>query len=886
MTNSIDFILTTAANEIIFKVLSGKTLNFTRMAVGDGFSYDINAAKNYTALVNEVLSLDITKIETSSLSSVRVTSAFKNTDAEKEFYYREVGLYAQDPDTGKEILYAYGNRNDAAELITPTGSSVISKQLNFIISVGDSANVTFNVNAGVYALQEDVTTLQTSLHELNSTKAKQSDLEVERARINNLATLKEGSTTGDAELIDGHVDDFGNTHENIGTAFRTRANQLHRGIECAENKVATEINAWISGKYIATNGEIGSLVVYTENTGGFLYQIVECKANDIFRIKGVGGATPKLWCFVDANNQIVKRASTDSDNIVANNYLLITAPCEGKLICNCSTAYSYGLKKIDYITREEYTSSSNGIKENSKRTVFYEDKFDKVFNSSLNIIDSKSIVKSCVISTSGEITENYNYKTSDYISVGNQNKITFAPFSAVAQFDGVYAIAFYDKTKAFIKRVTFADEYYGKGSCTCNIVENSYYVRIIMGRVFEPPFAVFGSELKDYEDYSIKLNKSALPDDINEIVSPYVKFDFSNVEMIDVSSDVAKIDYVEGKYTILEQVYQLFDALVSSYHNYVTRVDCAEITGLSYPEYANGINTQGTYKVTPKYRTYMYKFECANQKSGNGNTGTIPKKKLFIVAGTHGNELAAPFNVYLFAKQLCECKDKNIFMLRSAFDVYIVPCLNGYGMYHEMRANGNLVNINRNYPFNGWVVDGENTKTDEPNAMNNYTGASAGSEFETQIVMKLTELINPQIAIDHHNYGNGSSQFYSEIYNEGQNKLCYQALCECSYAFKQNYPEYFGSGWGLLQEQSDGHSSPGYVYEDNEGKTSGWWSSNGVSFPATIEISHGITYYGGVNDITKTRDTFGNTTFSVSEYTLRLQLLKYCQWVLDNASLN
>ena len=160
MTNTIDFILTTAANEIIFKVLSGKTLNFTRMAVGDGFSYDTNAAKNYTALVNEVLSLDITKIETSSLSSVRVTSAFKNTDTEKEFYYREVGLYAQDPDTGKEILYAYGNRNDAAELITPTGSSVITKQLIFIISVGDSANVTFNVNEDVYALQEDMLNVQ------------------------------------------------------------------------------------------------------------------------------------------------------------------------------------------------------------------------------------------------------------------------------------------------------------------------------------------------------------------------------------------------------------------------------------------------------------------------------------------------------------------------------------------------------------------------------------------------------------------------------------------------------------------------------------------------------------------------------------------------------
>ena len=160
MSNTIDFILTNSAYELISKVLSGKTLNFTRMAVGDGFSYDTTVAKNYNTLVNEVLSLDITKIKTSSLSSVRVTSAFKNTDAENEFYYREVGLYAQDPDTGNEVLYAYGNRNDAAELITPTASNIITKQLIFIISVGDSANVTFNVNADIYALQEDMLDVQ------------------------------------------------------------------------------------------------------------------------------------------------------------------------------------------------------------------------------------------------------------------------------------------------------------------------------------------------------------------------------------------------------------------------------------------------------------------------------------------------------------------------------------------------------------------------------------------------------------------------------------------------------------------------------------------------------------------------------------------------------
>ena len=171
MANTIDFILTTAADELISKVLSGKTLNFTRMAVGDGFSYDINVAKGFKNVVNEVLSLDITKKETLSPSSVRITSVFKNTDAQKEFYYREVGLYAQDPDTGEEVLYAYGNRNDAAELITPTGSNVVTKQLVFIISVGDSANVTFNVNADVYALQEDMLDVQAEIKALETSKA-------------------------------------------------------------------------------------------------------------------------------------------------------------------------------------------------------------------------------------------------------------------------------------------------------------------------------------------------------------------------------------------------------------------------------------------------------------------------------------------------------------------------------------------------------------------------------------------------------------------------------------------------------------------------------------------------------------------------------------------
>lgn len=197
MANTIDFILTNAAKELSAKVLNGKILNFTRMAIGDGYSFDTNVAKGFITLVNEVLSLDITKKEVLDEESVKITSAFSNTDADAEFYYREVGLFAEDPDTKEEVLYAYGNRNDAAELITPAGNNIVTKQLMFIVTVGDSANVTFNVNQDIYALQTDMVDVQTDINQVqtdieeiqNNVEGVQNNIEGVQ---NNITTLQTG----------------------------------------------------------------------------------------------------------------------------------------------------------------------------------------------------------------------------------------------------------------------------------------------------------------------------------------------------------------------------------------------------------------------------------------------------------------------------------------------------------------------------------------------------------------------------------------------------------------------------------------------------------------------------------------------------------------------
>lgn len=56
-------------------------------------------------------------------------------------------------------------------------------------------------------------------------------IEVERARINALATLKDGSTTGDAELQDVRIGVDGTTYASAGEAVRTQFNNLDKGYE-------------------------------------------------------------------------------------------------------------------------------------------------------------------------------------------------------------------------------------------------------------------------------------------------------------------------------------------------------------------------------------------------------------------------------------------------------------------------------------------------------------------------------------------------------------------------------------------------------------------------------------------------------------------------------
>lgn len=148
--NNIKF--TTKGRNLHAKAQVGAALNFTRIAIGDS---DNGGASSdaYDALLNQIHSMNITKLKPTSNGTAIVGGVFNNSGL-PAFYFREIGLFAMDPDLG-EILYCYGNAGANAEHIPEGGgSTILERELNIIATVGNATSLTANIDYSMYATME------------------------------------------------------------------------------------------------------------------------------------------------------------------------------------------------------------------------------------------------------------------------------------------------------------------------------------------------------------------------------------------------------------------------------------------------------------------------------------------------------------------------------------------------------------------------------------------------------------------------------------------------------------------------------------------------------------------------------------------------------------
>lgn len=103
-------------------------------------------------------------------------------------------------------------------------------------------------------------------------------ISVERARIDNISTLTEGSTTGDAELLDIRVKSDGTTSTSAGNAVREQISKLNGdidklnkgGLNLKDEVIAEDINNWLNEHPEATTTVQDGVITESKIYSGFL----------------------------------------------------------------------------------------------------------------------------------------------------------------------------------------------------------------------------------------------------------------------------------------------------------------------------------------------------------------------------------------------------------------------------------------------------------------------------------------------------------------------------------------------------------------------------------------------------------------------------------------
>lgn len=140
------------------KAQAGTALKFTKMQLGDG-ELGSQAIAAMTGLINPLITVGISGVKAGN-NYATVKSNFSNSGLTTGFFWREIGVFAADPekpnDRNSDILYCYANAGSLAEYIPAAGSEIIEKIISIPCIIGDAENVSAEIESGIYATKEEL----------------------------------------------------------------------------------------------------------------------------------------------------------------------------------------------------------------------------------------------------------------------------------------------------------------------------------------------------------------------------------------------------------------------------------------------------------------------------------------------------------------------------------------------------------------------------------------------------------------------------------------------------------------------------------------------------------------------------------------------------------
>ena len=141
-------VLTGRGREEIAKASSGEALLKIQEVVLGGGLYE-GANTDAVSLVNPVMSLPVEKI-TREGNEIHLEVEFSSKDVPKAFYFREIGVKAND------VLCFYDNCGNDAEYLDPESDNIIKqKRMRIILYISSEVQVNVSIASQLYVMETD-----------------------------------------------------------------------------------------------------------------------------------------------------------------------------------------------------------------------------------------------------------------------------------------------------------------------------------------------------------------------------------------------------------------------------------------------------------------------------------------------------------------------------------------------------------------------------------------------------------------------------------------------------------------------------------------------------------------------------------------------------------
>lgn len=332
------------------------------------------------------------------------------------------------------------------------------------------------------------------------------EIAVERARINQIASLDEGSTSGDAELQDIRIGWDGTTYENAGEAVRSQIESPAKAlIVDIDLSATTLINGYING----TSGELLSSSVTYQST-------------DFIDISGFGGAVMSVTAYIigncgfalyDKNKKYVNGADGNTGEFTPN----AKAPQTVKWNIPETACYvRFTLMPNGVISNYPMSVQITNVAQTTKNIV------GKVVSEGKSrIVDLSNVktVQGYIKGDSGGFYDSISYLSTDFIPIPATEGATITFKSLMI---GNVGWSFYDKNENFIYGINGNSEGITGDSkkgqqVICVVPNNTYYIRFTMKSTENVSAYPMSIEYLDLGAFAASISKEVAADSTTRI---------------------------------------------------------------------------------------------------------------------------------------------------------------------------------------------------------------------------------------------------------------------------------------------------------------------------------------------------------------------------------